>query len=186
MTAATILWRRLDAPGHDVCRLTRHGAGWELSGTAVFAMQSVPTRVDYRVVVDAEWRTLHGSVSGWSGSTPIAAHFARTDGASWSMNGRLTDALADCVDLDFGFTPATNLLQLARLRLPIGERAEVPVAWFDLGSDELRRLPQTYRRLSDSKYAYEAPTVGYAAELEINASGFIRKYPGLWEEVESR
>src|SRR5207244_2474062 len=36
MEVAAILWRRLDTPGHDACRLERSDAGWELDGTAVF------------------------------------------------------------------------------------------------------------------------------------------------------
>jgi hypothetical protein len=99
------------------------------------------------------------------------------------MNGQMIDSLADCVDLDFGFTPATNVVQLRRLSLAIGERVAVSVAWFDLETATLRRLPQTYQRLSDDRYAYEAPSVGYAAELEVGSSGIVRRYPGLWEQV---
>ena len=35
-TIATILWRRLDTPGHDVCRLEHDGESWQLDGAAVF------------------------------------------------------------------------------------------------------------------------------------------------------
>jgi hypothetical protein len=28
---------------------------------------------------------------------------------------------------------------------------------------------------------YEAPRFGYAASLDVAASGFVRRYPGLWE-----
>jgi hypothetical protein len=32
-------------------------------------------------------------------------------------------------------------------------------------------------------YWYEAPTVGYRGLLELDATGFIRRYPGLWESA---
>ena len=37
MAVAAILWRRVDAPGHDACRLDRDGSGWRLEGTAARA-----------------------------------------------------------------------------------------------------------------------------------------------------
>jgi len=33
---SSVLWRRLDTPGHDVCRLEKSDAGWKLEGVAVF------------------------------------------------------------------------------------------------------------------------------------------------------
>ncbi|HEX9986221.1 MAG TPA: putative glycolipid-binding domain-containing protein [Thermoanaerobaculia bacterium] len=183
MADDAILWERLDTPGHDACRLERRGSEWQLSGTAAFAAGSVPTCLHYAVACDSQWRTIEGSVSGWSGSQAVAVRFRRTSGGSWTMNDRATDALADCIDLDFGFTPATNILQLRRLSLGIGDRADVPVAWFDLEADGLQRLPQTYHRISGHAYGYVSPSAGYAAELEVNAFGFVRIYPGLWQQV---
>ena len=179
----TALWTRLGAPGHDACQLVRTGDGGLLSGSAVFAHESLPTCLHYSVLCDSGWRTIEGRVSGWSGPHAVTARITRAANGLWTMNGHSNDSLTDCRDLDFGFTPATNVLQLRRLALQIGERADVPVAWFDLRG-ELQRLPQTYERLSTNKYRYEAPTVGYKGELEVNAHGFVRSYPGLWQEVE--
>ena len=35
MSESTILWRRLDHPGHEFARLTRAGEHWRLSGSAL-------------------------------------------------------------------------------------------------------------------------------------------------------
>jgi hypothetical protein len=40
-------------------------------------------------------------------------------------------------------------------------------------------LPQHYHRLSDRSYAYEAPSVGYAATLLLDEAGIVSDYPGL-------
>ncbi len=37
-----ILWRRLDVPGHDACRLLRSDAGWQLEGAAAFRHERNP------------------------------------------------------------------------------------------------------------------------------------------------
>jgi len=83
--------------------------------------------------------------------------------------------------LDLGFTPATNLSQLRRIALAEGQAADVPVAWLDVATGSLVALPQRYERRTASTYWYEAPSVGYADLLEVAPSGFVRRYPGLWE-----
>jgi hypothetical protein len=82
--------------------------------------------------------------------------------------------------IDFGFTPATNFLQLHRCALGIGERAEFPVAWLDVPDPSLTLLPQRYEKRSGTTYWYESPQGPYTALLELVESGFVRTYPGLW------
>ena len=48
---------------------------------------------------------------------------------------------------------------------------------------EAARLPQRYERRSATTYWYESPTAGYAELLELAPSGFVSRYPGLWEAV---
>lgn len=40
MTTTTMLWRRLDQPGHDAARLVERADGARLEGTAVFARRA--------------------------------------------------------------------------------------------------------------------------------------------------
>lgn len=177
----TALWRRLDVPGHDTCRLTQIRAGWKLEGTAVFRHENgQPARIDYHVVCDNTWRSRLGRIKGFVGAQNIDLRIRRSIRGSWMLNGRAIKDLEDCLDLDFGFTPATNLLQLERVKLEIGSKTEFPVAWIDVPDAALQFLPQRYERRSASTYWYESPTAGYAALLELSDSGFVRHYPELW------
>ena len=181
MAAVSVLWRRLDAPGHDACRLDPSEAGWRLRGTAVFRHVGAPARLDYRVTCDCAWRTLGGEVAGWLGARRVALTIERSPAGVWTLDGAVVPGLERCVDLDLGFTPATNLLPLRRLALAEGEAAEAPAAWLDVAGGTLAELPQRYERRGAATYWYEAPTVGYAGLLEVTADGFVRRYPGLWE-----
>ena len=176
----SVLWRRLDVPGHDACRLLQTEDGWRLSGTAVFALDGSPAVVGYDVASDAEWRTTKAFVTGWAGAANVAISVARGNDGMWLFNGSAVTGLEDCMDLDLGFTPATNLLQLKRLALRIGKPAEFPVAWIDLGSNLPERLLQRYERIGENMYRYESPQSRYRATLETTATGFIRVYPDLW------
>jgi uncharacterized protein len=181
MTAGTILWRRLDAPGHDACRLEPEPHGCLLYGTAVFHHDLGPACLSYRVLCDADWRTREGQVAGWVGAQKIDVFVSRRPSGVWSLNGIYVQDLDRCVDLDLGFTPATNFLQLRRMSLKVGESADIPVAWLDVPASGLEVLHQHYERRTDNTYWYESPRFDYRALLETDSVGFIRLYPGLWD-----
>ena len=105
----------------------------------------------------------------------------RTADGQWRVGTEIQHAVADCVDIDLGFTPATNMLAIRRLGLAIGERAEAPAAWLALPSMKLRVLPQTYHRSAKLEYDYEAPTFGYMGRLHVSNLGAVALYPGLFE-----
>jgi hypothetical protein len=178
---ASILWRRLDTPGHDACRLEGDEAGWQLAGTAVFQHDGVPARLTYRIACDRTWRTREGRVGGWVGPRAVDVRIVRTTDGTWSINDRVVPGLQHCVDLDLGFTPATNLLSIRRLALADGRAADVPVAWLDVMADTLEVLLQRYERRTATTYWYESPSASYTALLETTPVGFVSRYPGLWE-----
>jgi hypothetical protein len=175
------LWRRLDAPGHDACRLERSAEGWRLDGTAVYRDDGVPARLDYRIECGPDWVSRRGRVSGWLGTRGVEFVIARSDPGVWTLDGAVVTGLQDCVDLDLGFTPATNLLQLRRVTLAEGAAADVPAAWLDVAAGTLVRLAQRYERRSATTYWYESPRHDYTALLETTPAGFVRRYPELWE-----
>ena len=178
----TILWRRLDLPGHDACRLTEDEKGWTLEGTAVFHEES-PTRLSYRVEGGPAWRTRRGVVRGWIGNRSVQIEIRRGEDGAWSLDGEPLAHLGGPAYLDLGFTPATNLVPLRRLALKVGDASEAPAAWLDPKAGRLELLAQRYERRSESTYWYQAPSVCFAALLEVDASGFVRHYPQLWTAV---
>jgi uncharacterized protein len=181
MTAILMLWRRLDTPGHEACRLEESDAGWQLEGTAVFLHDGVPAQLTYQVACDPAWCTQEGQVRGWLGGQSVEFTLVRTATGVWSLNGAVVPGLERLADLDLGFTPATNLPQLRRVALAQGQAVDVPVAWLDVVAGTLAVLPQRYERRTEATYWYEAPSVHYAGLLEVTSTGFIRRYPGLWE-----
>ena len=176
-------WMRLDRPGRDAALLERIDGGWLLRGAAAFDHEGGSAAVAYQVEVDARWETKRGLINGFLGDQAVQ-HEIKRDSAGWGLNGVRVEGLEHLVDLDYGFTPATNVLQLSRIALKRGQSAEVPVAWFDLDSASLTELPQRYERRSEASYWYEASTVPYQGLLEIAPNGFVRSYPELWRLIE--
>jgi hypothetical protein len=181
MTPHTVLWRGLYLPGHEACRLVSQNSRWHLMGTAVFAHQQQPCRLDYLVICDANWRTVSGKVSGWVGNTLIDVALTVDPDHRWRLNGAERPEVAGCVDIDLNFSPATNLLPIRRLNLAIGQQAEVRAAWLRFPTFELESLPQLYRRLDESTYRYESRGGQFVADLQVDPAGFVLNYPGIWQ-----
>lgn len=185
MIVETILWRRLDTPGHDACALRELEDGWRLEGTAVFLEPELepplPCHMTYEVDCDRSWRTRSARARGWLGTNPVGITFLSLPGGVWSVNGVEQPQLAGLVDVDLGFTPATNLIPFRRLALEIGQESQAPAAYLFFPQLEPARLEQRYRRVKSDTYDYEAPE--YAAPLRVSEAGFVIDYPGLWEAV---
>jgi hypothetical protein len=173
------IWRRLDTPGHDAALLRRSDIGWTLSGAAVFRHPAGPACIEYSVEIDPFWRTTAGQIKGFLAEIRLN-HVVSRKSDGWYLNGALVGGLNHLWDLDFGFTPATNLHQLRRAAIKPGQTVDLPVAWFDVEAITLTELPQRYERRDEMTYWYVAPTVPYEGLLEMSRSGFARSYPKLW------
>lgn len=178
----SVLWRRCDTPGHDACRMDTSGAGIEIKGAAVFQFEGEPSCISYRVLCDGNWSTCSARLDGFArGAIDIAIE--RNEKGDWCLNGRSVDDVRGLPDLDLGFTPATNVIPIRRLSLRIGEVADATAAWLDPRDWTLKRLRQRFERRGEQSFWYEAPDVGYAALLTVDAAGMVRDYPGLWQAV---
>ena len=176
-----MLWRRVDAPGHNACRLVRQSERWRLTGVAAFREEGAVAQFAYRITCDEYWRTLDAHVHGSLGSTALDVGVRRSASGVWILNGEAVAGLNECVDVDLGFTPSTNALQIRRIALEVGQAADVPVAWLDAVTQRLSVLRQRYERRSETEYWYEAPRFDYSGVLVVNDAGFPTIYPGLWE-----
>jgi hypothetical protein len=181
MSKTSILWRRLDQPGHEFAQLSEDSAGAVIEGTAVFNEAGRPCRLDYRVTCDAAWRTVSARVRGWLDTTALDTAIDVDTAGHWALNGRSCADLHACVDIDLSFSPVTNLLPIRRTRLPVGARTSVRAAWLRFPAMTLEPLDQIYEHTSESHYRYESGGGSFVVSLETNAVGLVTLYPGLWQ-----
>ena len=181
-----ILWRRIDVPGHEVATLDSLSDGWRLSGTALFLSEFGPSKLDYAVFCDSEWRTQSAQVAGMIGNQSVNLAISVDSERKWYLNGAECRDVEGCLDIDLGFSPSTNLLPIRRLALPAGKQAEVNAAWLPFPSLEFQLLPQIYRREAESTWRYESGGGAFVRTLEVNAAGFVTNYPGIWQAEVTR
>jgi uncharacterized protein len=177
----SILWRRIDTPGHDACALWTIEDGWRMEGTAIFRSEAGhPACLNYEVICDSAWRTRSAVVTGWADQSAVELVLGVNTEGLWLLNGSETRETAGLIDIDLGFTPATNLIQFRRLNLEVGQAVNAPVAYLHFPELTLGRLEHRYHRVSHNVYNYEAPRFGYTAALKVSSIGFVTDYSGLW------
>ncbi|HEY5883919.1 MAG TPA: putative glycolipid-binding domain-containing protein [Pyrinomonadaceae bacterium] len=180
-TDRSIIWRRLDTPGHESARLVLFNSIWHLVGTAVFRQDKQPCRLDYLLQIDSQWHTLSGKVAGWVGDETIDVEVTVDSARRWKLNGQESPEVTGCIDLDLNFSPLTNLLPIRRLSLAVGQEANVRAAWLRFPSFKLEPLDQKYRRLGMFEYRYESNDGRVVADLKVDDVGFVTRYGDLWQ-----
>lgn len=177
---SSFCWRRCDLPGTDCATLTTTETGYLLLGHAQFQDPAGAIDLHYSVQISPSWRTEVARVEGSGPHGALRLHIqVRPDG--WMLNGDLVPGVADCIDIDLSFTPATNLLAIRRLNLAPGQSADVVAAWLEFPDSRLTPLRQRYERLSELHYGYRCPDLPFDSVLQVNAAGFVTSYPPLWE-----
>ena len=175
-------WCRIDVPGREDARIEQIPAGWRLSGELDVEEDGVAARLRYRIECDLGWRTRAATIDGDASGRPVRFDL-RADGLGrWAQDGAALPALHGALDVDLGFTPATNTLPIRRLALAVGQTAAVQSAWLRFPELRLERLEQTYTRESAQVYRYLAQVDGapFTARLDTDVVGRVILYEGLW------
>lgn len=174
-----VCWRRLDVPGHESARLLRAADGWRLEGGVALWHEGQAVALRYHVDCDDAWRTRAGAVSGFVGGRDVALAIARDDDR-WTLDGVPCPAVDGCTDVDYGFSPSTNLLPIRRLGLAVGAQAPVRTAWLRFPELTLEALPQSYRRAAERTWAFESGGGAFRATLDVDAHGLVTRYGDWW------
>ncbi len=167
-----VLWLRQDRPGNDACRFAQAEGGFLIDGSATDDTWKV-TRYRVRIRDDGSTRRVRIGENS-------RIYIRRDPAGVWTRNGVAVPEVADALDIDLGFTPATNTLPIRRLKLAVGQKADILAAWFDPADEKLKPMRQTYARVGENEYDYASPDSGFTARLKVDGMGIVRDYEGLW------
>ncbi len=200
-----LMWTRTDVAGSEVVVFDE--ADGLIARGSQHAVDPIPYRLEYELWTDtagaATRLVAHASGAGWTRDLEL-----RRSEAGWSctptMDGasQLTsfdgvgeraparpgfvdaESLRDAFDIDIGGSPLTNALPLRRLGLlgaPPGTVAQLVSAWVLPPTLEVIASTQTYTVRGSTRIHYGDAGVG--VEIEYDADGWVRDYPGLAQRV---
>ena len=181
--ASRARWRRLDVPGREEACIEHTATGWRLSGELDVEEAGLAARLRYVIECDPEWLTRSALVEGDAGGASIRFSLAADGAGQWTRDAAPLPDLSGALDVDLGFTPATNTLPIRRLALAVGESAPVRSAWLRFPELRLEPLEQTYTREAEQTFRYRALVDGepFVARLDTDVFGRVIRYEGLWE-----
>lgn len=178
----SIIWRRLDVPGHEWAQGTADETESRLYGTAIFVYDGKRCCLEYLIECDADGETVSAEIVGEAGDDIIEIEISVDGDGNWTLDGQQIPAVKGCVDIDLNFSPSTNTLPIRRLSLEVGESAEVSAAWLRFPSFKLEKLVQTYTRLDETTYRYESAGGAFKRDITVNEYGLVTEYPDYWTE----
>jgi uncharacterized protein len=182
----TVQWKWVDEPRVERCTLLRSegrpSAAWVLDGTVLGTTGGEPFDVRYQVFCNDDWTTVEVAVTALIGTRPREIELVR-DGERWLVDSAETPELRGSIDVDLGFTPATNTLPIRRLALNVGESAAIQTAWVRFPELTVEPFPQRYTRLAEQRYLYESLTSDFKAELLVDDHSLVIDYQGVAERL---
>ena len=152
-----------------------------LSGTTLILHDGIRVEIAYTVDANPDWSTHHASVDIPALATSFDVRVGPGD--RWFIDGHHRADLDGCIDIDFGWTPATNTLPIRRLRFTTGTPRTIRAVW--LKWSELLFVPaeQTYTKRRDDRWTYESGD--FAADLAVDEHGVMLTYgdPPIWRTI---
>lgn len=179
-----LMWRRvMDDASIEHAAVESMPDGIALSGTVLATEGGSPLRVDYRLLVDSNWRSRSLDVVQEFDGERRSLTLTAGAGGRWLLNGRESPDLSDCVDIDLSLSPITNALPLNRLDIARVGVGEIVAAWVRFPQLTAEPAHQRYVRLSPSVYRYASLASGFTATIRVDDLGFPIEYEGVWKRV---
>jgi hypothetical protein len=177
-----VLWHCAALHSADYFVLDSDASGAWLHGDAVLSREHEPCRITYEIHVSPSWWTM--SASALVTTPQIERRILLQAGTgAWLVDGEPAPHLAGCVDVDFGWTPATNTVAIRRLGLDVGGGATIQVVWVRFPELDIVAKSQTYTRLAPDRWRFQSGD--YEAELVVAPkTGVVLEYgEDLWRAV---
>lgn len=180
--ACHIRWRRVDISGSEEAGIARTSNGWRLQGRVEVEESGVLAQLAYVIECERNWHTRSALVTGSVAGVPIVLQLHSDGAGRWTLNGVPIHGVDGTLDIDLGFSPATNLLPIRRLDLDVGECAKFDAAWVRFPELCVEKLGQAYRSEAARVYRYDALVDGtpFRARLDTDEFGRVVHYEGLW------
>ncbi|HEX6969030.1 MAG TPA: putative glycolipid-binding domain-containing protein [Micromonosporaceae bacterium] len=200
----SLLWVRIDTAGVEHTLLDDR-RGLYARGTAQ-AATPVPYTCRYELRTDDTWGSVQLDVTvegaGWLRMVRLerAAGWRVTTSEQGDLDAALAEVglpaaglpgiddptrLGDAMDVDLGSSPLTNTLPVRRLGLQDAEPGttrQLDVVWVLVPSLTVVPASQSYTTLEGGNVRYASE--GFSADLQLDADGYVIKYPGLAERTQ--
>jgi hypothetical protein len=192
----SLLWVTEDAPGAEFCRARLDEAGLVAEGVALGA-RPLPYRLEYDLATDERLVTrsvrMRSTGDTWTrelaldhdGAGSWTCRAGTVGGSDLPPAGGDAQELGGALDVDIGYSPLTNTMPILREDVRAADRScDIVAAWVSVPALAVIPSQQRYEGLARDRVRYRSGS--FAATLELDDDGFVRRYPGLARRIEAR
>jgi uncharacterized protein len=179
----TLHWRDWSGYGLEHAVLRKKAGYIEVQSAVICDPVHAGFAALYSLRLDSGWCVIdmQASLIG----TAESIYLRRTEEGHWfDGNNRSLLHLNGIFDVDLSITPFTNSLPIRRLKLRIGESAEIATAYVAFPQLMLSLDSQRYTRVAVDRYRYESLDSDFVREITVDCNGLVVTYPGLFQRIE--
>jgi hypothetical protein len=180
-----VLWRRLDEPSFDHCRVHEFPGGYLLAGRVLTVVDGQPAEVHYSAHCEPDWTTRETHIMVAQATRSRELRLRRDDAYHWWRDEQRVPEFDGLLDVDLSVTPATNTFPIRRMALPVGESRSAAALWVRFPELSVEPLPQRYTRLDQRRYRYESDNGAFTTEIVVDDVGLVVRYGDMWERLAS-
>jgi hypothetical protein len=177
------VWESALLDSREEFALSSSNGGYEFTGKTLIVHDEIRVEISYRVETASDWATTFATVE--IPALAVSHEVTVPKPGHWLVDGERRPDLDGCVDIDLGWTPATNTLPIRRLQLENGDTATIRAAWLKWSELQFIVADQTYTRTGDATWQYTSGN--FSAELLVDDQGVVLRYgdPPIWRQEEA-
>ncbi len=179
----TVHWRDWSGYGLEHVLLSRKANYIEVQSAVISGPIRAGFAALYSLKLDSNWCVVEMQASLLGAAESL--YLRRTEEGHWfDGNGQSLPDLAGIFDVDLSITPLTNTLPIRRLKLGIGESADIVTAYVAFPHLTVSPDLQRYTRVTSDRYRYESRDSDFVREITVDRNGLVITYPGLFQRIE--
>lgn len=176
----TLLWKGTAYDSLENCSIITTEHGVEINSVIIGQHEQIIYKVDYQIKTTQNWETKFVNIKTQLNNQIHSLSLEGNGQGNWLMNGKMAEQFAGCMDVDIALSPFTNTLPINRLKLEDHESHPISVIYLDLLALETKPLFQKYTKITPTAYHYENVPNDFEATIQVDESGFVVDYPGLF------
>lgn len=175
-----IIWKGYAYASKEHCSIAIGGNEILINGKIKSRPADLDLTVSYSLRLNTTWETQSVRIAGTFDNKAFDYDFQR-EGQTWT-NWDGTE-LSGGLEPDISLTPLTNTLAIRRLKMQVGQSAEIAVLYFDLAERVVDIRSQRYTRIGDRQYRFETVPADFEAVIDVDDDNLVTQYPELFTRI---
>jgi uncharacterized protein len=176
-----VIWQADFAPGLETLDLSRSTDSIHVDSIVQGVADGQVFKMRYQFHLNLDWTVISLHLTELPGFDEVDL-YPKEATCSWLTPSFLyeLDDLKDCLYIDISFTPFTNTLAIKKLKLEVGQSADLRALYVESPTLGFKVSEQRYERLSQFEYRYMSLGSGFTAVITVDQDDLVVNYPGLF------